>query len=527
MPIAATLFLALATLLQAQPQEPSSLQGAIHNSATNQPVHKAYLLLLPAQAPEDLRRSLITTSDSAGNFSMANIPPGKYRLRVIRKGFLTADHPTIFDFSTPQQRKDIDIRLTPHGVIAGRILDAEGEPLDHVQLQLLQLRYRNGRKIPATIRSAYSNDLGEFRWPDLAPGKYYVFASHIEGIPLPISNTVDYVPIYYPNSPDFNAALPIEITPGAQLRLADMAFPRSLTATVKGRVVVEIPGARSKPIVRFYRQPGHDNSGAISSRFQSATLNPAGEFVIRNLTPGPYIASAEVEKGGLSFAGSTNVTITGNFDDLIITVPNPVTITGRVRSEGNAPADLTNIRVQLQRNLADSDAYPLKPSGTFQLDHLTPARYIIRASNLPEGFYTKRVLAESTDITTTGIDLKASAPSAIDILISPKAAKIYGVVLHPDSRQPTPGATIAIVPKDKQLRHLTEHTIADPEGRFRFPNLTPGDYQLYAWKEVEPGAWFDPEFLAPFEEKAISVTIAEGAQSTQQLTAIAPAAQTK
>ncbi|MFN7935528.1 MAG: carboxypeptidase-like regulatory domain-containing protein [Bryobacteraceae bacterium] len=503
------------------------MQGAIRNSATSQPVHKASILLAPAQAADDWQRTLTATSDSAGNFAFANITPGKYRLRVIRQGFLTLDHPTIYDFSTPQQRKDIDIRLTPHGVIAGRILDADGEPLDRVQLQLLQPRYRNGRKTLATIRSAYSNDLGEFRWPGLAPGKYYVFASHIEGVPLPISNTEDYVPIYYPNSPDITAAIPIDVAPGAQIRLADMALPRSRTATVKGRVIVEIPGARVTPVVRFFRQPGHDSTGATSQRFQSASINSAGEFIIRNITPGPYIASAQAEKNGVSFGGGANLTVTSDLDGITVTIPNPVTLSGRIRVENDAPADLTRVRIQIQRQASGSESYPLKPGAVFQLDHVTPAHYFIRATNLPEGFYTKRVLAESTDITTTGIDLKSGAPPSIDILISPKAGKISGVVVDPESSQPSPGATIAIVPKDKQLRNLTEHTTADPEGRFRFSNLTPGDYFLYSWKEVESGAWFDPEFLAPLEEKAISVTIAESAQSTHQLTAIAPAAQTK
>jgi hypothetical protein len=84
-----------------------------------------------------------------------------------------------------------------------------------------------------------------------------------------------------------------------------------------------------------------------------------------------------------------------------------------------------------------------------------------------------------------------------------------------------------LIPKDTPLRRLTEHSTAGLQGKFQFTNIAPGDYQLYAWQEVESGAWLDSDFLAPFEEKATSVTVTEGSQSTHQLSAIAPAAQTK
>ena len=40
--------------------------------------------------------------------------------------------------------------------------------------------------------------------------------------------------------------------------------------------------------------------------------------------------------------------------------------------------------------------------------------------------------------------------------------------------------------------------------------IAPGDYLLLSWDEVEEGAWGDPEFLKPFEEKAEKISIQDG-----------------
>jgi hypothetical protein len=36
---------------------------------------------------------------------------------------------------------------------------------------------------------------------------------------------------------------------------------------------------------------------------------------------------------------------------------------------------------------------------------------------------------------------------------------------------------------------------------------------VYAWEDVEPTAWMDPEFMKAFEENGESVTVAESTQA--------------
>jgi hypothetical protein len=43
---------------------------------------------------------------------------------------------------------------------------------------------------------------------------------------------------------------------------------------------------------------------------------------------------------------------------------------------------------------------------------------------------------------------------------------------------------------------------------------------VFAWEEIESGAYHDPEFLKPYEERGEAVKVAEGGQQVVRLTLI-------
>jgi hypothetical protein len=55
------------------------------------------------------------------------------------------------------------------------------------------------------------------------------------------------------------------------------------------------------------------------------------------------------------------------------------------------------------------------------------------------------------------------------------------------------------------------------DGRFTVRNLPPGDYLMAAVTDVEPGAWFDPDFLQQLRGASARVTLSEGDKKTQDL----------
>ena len=61
---------------------------------------------------------------------------------------------------------------------------------------------------------------------------------------------------------------------------------------------------------------------------------------------------------------------------------------------------------------------------------------------------------------------------------------------------------------------------SDQSGRFTLKGIAPGDYKLFAWEQIEAGAYQDPDFLKPFENRGESINIREGSRETRQLKAI-------
>jgi hypothetical protein len=50
--------------------------------------------------------------------------------------------------------------------------------------------------------------------------------------------------------------------------------------------------------------------------------------------------------------------------------------------------------------------------------------------------------------------------------------------------------------------------------------VPPGDYKLFAWSEVEDGAWYDAEFMPNYENRGKPVHISEGSKPDVSLTVI-------
>ena len=157
------------------------------------------------------------------------------------------------------------------------------------------------RRSPPQANTAFTNDLGPNTVGRPPSGKCYIYAENFEGLPPASVAKEEYVPVYYPDATNVTAAIPLDVAAGTQVRAGDMILHKAPTATVKGRVAIELPDAHGTPSVSFFPKAGHNNSAAGSFRAPSAKVNAAGGFEIRSLTPGSYTVMAEISKGGQRF----------------------------------------------------------------------------------------------------------------------------------------------------------------------------------------------------------------------------------
>lgn len=95
------------------------------------------------------------TTDLRGRFTIVGIQPGRYKLAVVRNGFvLTGGLSKSNDliFGPGQQSNDLRIELQPAAIITGRVLDIDRYPVRNVLVQALRAQYRDGRRLLAVIR---------------------------------------------------------------------------------------------------------------------------------------------------------------------------------------------------------------------------------------------------------------------------------------------------------------------------------------------------------------------------------------
>ena len=518
-----------------KPEDLCSVEGHVSSAATGEPVGKSSVRLARASSPAaQVSDTYAATADLTGRFVLRNVEPGTYQMRVIRNGFVTAQYGargsrTLLTLARGQ-RLTLDFRLTPHGVITGRVLDPDGEPVVAAWVQIHRSRYSDGKKRLTTVGSMNTNDLGEYRFYGLEPGKYYVSAT---GGPSagPIAEE-GYVTTYYGGAAEAARAAPLDLAAGGQARGVDLALRRARFYRVAGRVV-DATATGPRASFRVYVE---DLTGEGVLR-QAAPIGPAGAFEFRGVPPGRYSVSAVLVGRGRNLSAAAPVEVgASDIEGIVITISPGFSFNGRLRVEGDAPLEMRKAMIRLQTGPRSPEDYSLGTSGPwniqsaqvaegggFKFEEANPGRYEVTVLGLPDGYYMKAVRADGVDITTSGLNLANAAPGLLDILVSPNAGQAAGVVQDPESQQPVAGATVALVPQEKDRRALFtfyQDALTDEHGRFRFQNVVPGEYRIFAWDEVEATAWLDPDFMKPLEGKGKPITIREGGQASVQATLI-------
>jgi len=166
-------------------------------------------------------------------------------------------------------------------------------------------------------------------------------------------------------------------------------------------------------------------------------------------------------------------------------------------------------------------APPPQPDGSFRLESVSVGDFRISLMGLPENSYVKSMKFGNADVLDAGLHLYAAPGSVLEIVIGANAGSVQGSVVN--SRfEPLPNRIVALVPEPR-LRHRTDlyrSVATDSSGRFRLRGLTPGSYTMFAWDDVEGGAWQDADFIRGFESRGTRVQVNDGIEESVQLTVI-------
>lgn len=88
----------------------------------------------------------------------------------------------------------------------------EGEPVMSARVMAISKRWIAGKSHNVVVRSADTNDLGEFRLSNLAPGAYALFTQGpIEYQSLNTRQKEHFMPVFYPGVQELGQSTPIDV----------------------------------------------------------------------------------------------------------------------------------------------------------------------------------------------------------------------------------------------------------------------------------------------------------------------------
>jgi 5-hydroxyisourate hydrolase-like protein (transthyretin family) len=526
------------------PEDLCTIQGQVLNASTGEPLKKANLNLQRTDVTPDilsLPTTYSTTTDASGKFAMKDIEAGRYRLNVTRSGFVSTSYGarspgrpgTTLSLLRGQNVKDVAFRLIPHSVVIGRIVDEDGEPIPNVRVQLMTYRYQQGRKQLSYTGGASTDDLGDYRIFGIAPGKYFVSATAsnnqffgvVQDRSAAPQPEEDYVPTYYPGTTDVATAAQLDVPAGGQLRGIEFTLTKAHTVHVTGHVGYSVAGRQRVMVYLLPRGPGMNGPMALRPTQSDAK----GDFDIRGVGPGAYSLTAVINDGSKSYQARTSVDVgSTNIERLNVVIGPGIEVAGHVTTEGSDPLDLSNVRLMLQTREIGGIMFGgfsqgrLDEGGAFKLQDVAPGLFNLMVTGLPAGAYLKSVRSEQTDVLANGLNTEVP-PAPLEVLISPNAAQVTGTVQNHDTGNPAPGATVVLVPQEKERKEQQSYfktVSSDQNGGFTFKDVVPGEYKVFAWEDVESGAYMDPDYMKPIDSKGEALSLREKDQKALQLTMI-------
>jgi carboxypeptidase family protein len=291
----------------------AGLSGRVVEQETEFPVPAARVVIAAAG-----RAPVQTLTDRDGRYRFEPLEPGSYRLTVDKVGFVEPDAqqlPTI-RLGAGQLLEVPPVALRKTGVIAGRLLDPQGEPLQDVSVRAIRREGSAATSARATSsadmanllrQNVRTNDLGEFRLYGLTPGEYFLVASPQPfGLATGAVSTAMLPQTYYPGAADASAAQVITVAAG-QTVVIDFSLFAASTFNVSGIVVdsagTTIPGVAVTIAVdnRPEADAGRDIQHFVGAAFGgipggrvTTQTDSSGRFTIRNITSGAYYATAAV-----------------------------------------------------------------------------------------------------------------------------------------------------------------------------------------------------------------------------------------
>jgi hypothetical protein len=404
-----------------------------------------------------------------------------------------------------------------------------------------------------------------------APGAQGVTGVSAIGPPPPPGPTVAYASVYFPGTPDANAASVITLGPEETRTGVDLTMMFVPTARVTGSVFD--PDGRPLAGAQISMTPAGSSSdfarlieGVIRSNSRSGA---DGTFTIAGVTPGQYVLNVRAAAGGgrgqgpgpgalLSVAGlmgmagtaslwaSSDVSVNGvDVSGLVLRLQPGMTVSGKLLFDGSTapPQDVTKTRVSLNPPPAGSSAIELMAStmlggtlatvaadGTFVVKGVAPNKYRVTVTGpgmfmgqqLPGSTWTlKSAMLNGRDVADLPFEVRPNEDaSGLVVTFTDRPTEISGSVVDRAGR-PAPGFPIVVFSTDRAYWTVGSRRIQQvrpsSDGKYRLSGLPAGEYYVCAVTDLDQNQLYEPSWLDALAAGSFKITLADGEKKVQDL----------
>ena len=519
-----------------------SIQGKVVEAKSGQPIRKVNVEVFGGTGQSNGRHSATTSAD--GTFAIEDMMPGRYTVTLEHPGFVQAvasGGQGTFTLQPGQSLSGLVFRMQSAGVISGKIVDADGDPMAGVSVNatisgtsaVAAQRYRPG--------SGTTNDLGEYRIADLRPGKYLISAQppqRATAVPVEEKENAKerlvYTSTYFPGTLDKSEAVVVEVRSGEEaaanfgVLMSHVGHSYRVSGTVAG-----VPTGAMVQLILFSKSGNEEvSSGEL--------LKEGNRFECQNVLPGNYEAMMIVVEGMLNGGQRPDVQMVQLTPSIEVdktdvggvqlqAVPGGQ-IRGKFRLDTGEKFDWRQLNVSLrpvEENASEmlstsramvAAAYSqsstnsaVNSDGTFEMKNVPRGSYQLvvgaHSDNLRD-YYTKSVIVGGRNVADSGFGMDGDA--YLDVVVSAKGAMIEGNVV--DSKgQPVAYGMVAVLPN---LEHRArpdsyQQEPTDEHGHFIARGLNPGSFVVLAFEELQEDMR-QPEFLKMYGGKGEKVEVEEG-----------------
>ncbi|MBX9604556.1 MAG: carboxypeptidase regulatory-like domain-containing protein [Bryobacteraceae bacterium] len=498
--------------------EPAWVSGFVLHELTGQPIRRVQVTLRPGRAGEAAVGAL---TDDRGRFEIVDIPPGSYSLIVERDGFLGSSlarldgyrMPRFFRLNGGDRLENLQVRLRPWSVIAGRVRHDDAEPAVATSVLLYQQTRRRGRsayRVAATIRT---NDRGEYRVYGLAPGAYLMAARYDrEGAferlvdSASAAGSESYGVTFYPSASLISEAMPIDVGVGQELLGVDVYLKRVRKRTVRGIVTSGWTGRRLTGVNLGLEQMDRDNAGVLREPVK-VTFNRNGEFEMRDVLPGRYLLVADTDEGGRRLVARRPLTVgEASIEGIELVLAPEQAWTVRIRSD-DARLNVKQLRVLFVPGDATAPEVEarLTEEGLFRATLQPDQTYDVYLDNLPSDAYQKETTLEGKLVRSVSTG-RGEPPAVLVVTVAKSNSAVIGQVMV-DGWRVASGVNVTLVPEPLEGRAAQyRETFTNEYGWFEITGIAPGRYRAIAWSDEAPCDFFDAAAVAACGGGIVEVT---------------------